>query len=322
MALFDFSVDKLPGYRSASVEPEDFDAFWTRTLTETRAHPLDARFERVDVPLTTVEVYDASFSGFGGDRIRGWLVLPAGTAEPLPVVVEYLGYGGGRGLPHTHLLTASAGYAHFVMDTRGQGAGWGGGDTVDPGGSGPAVPGYMTRGIDDPDTYYYRRVFTEQQITGRGGGKTRPDHRRGPHRRNGGPNPGRRDHARGGRPRARPGGRRAQRPVPVRLPARHDAHRQAPLPRDRRVPQRLPRPRRRRALHARLLRRRALRRARHRARALLDGPGGPGLPALDGVRGVQRVPGGGEGHQGLRVQRPRGWRHPSGRGPPCVAAGA
>ncbi|MGW3491008.1 acetylxylan esterase [Streptomyces sp. NPDC001054] len=161
MALFDLSLDKLPGYRSASVEPEDFDAFWSRTLAETRAHPLDARFARVDVPLTTVEVYDASFSGFGGDRIRGWLVLPAGTSEPLPLVVEFLGYGGGRGLPHTHLLTASAGYAHFVMDTRGQGAGWGGGDTPDPGGSGPAVPGYMTRGIDDADAYYYRRVFTD-----------------------------------------------------------------------------------------------------------------------------------------------------------------
>lgn len=39
------------------------------------------------------------------------------------------------------------------MDTRGQGSVWGtGGATPDPHGSGPATPGYMTRGIAHPDT--------------------------------------------------------------------------------------------------------------------------------------------------------------------------
>jgi cephalosporin-C deacetylase len=77
--------------------------------------------------------------------------------------VEFIGYGGGRGLPHEWLLWASAGYAHFVMDTRGQGSSWRSGDTPDrePDGSGPQYPGFMTRGILDPQTYYYRRVFTD-----------------------------------------------------------------------------------------------------------------------------------------------------------------
>jgi cephalosporin-C deacetylase len=48
------------------------------------------------------------------------------------------------------------------MDTRGQGSGWGsGGDTPDPVGSGPASPGFLTRGILDPADHYYRRVFTD-----------------------------------------------------------------------------------------------------------------------------------------------------------------
>jgi cephalosporin-C deacetylase len=48
------------------------------------------------------------------------------------------------------------------MDTRGQGSAWGGGgDTPDPVGAGPAFPGFMTRGIESPETYYYRRVFTD-----------------------------------------------------------------------------------------------------------------------------------------------------------------
>jgi cephalosporin-C deacetylase len=39
---------------------------------------------------------------------------------------------------------------------------WGsGGETADPVGSGPSVPGFATRGIEHPSTYYYRRVHTD-----------------------------------------------------------------------------------------------------------------------------------------------------------------
>ncbi len=162
MALFDLPLDELRGYRSRSVEPEGFDAFWSKTLDEARAHELDARFEPVDAGLSTVQVYDVTFSGFGGHPVKGWLRLPSGTTEPLPLVVEFIGYGGGRGLPHENLLWASTGRAHFMMDTRGQGSAWGaGGDTADPVGAGPAYPGFMTRGIGTPEDYYYRRVFTD-----------------------------------------------------------------------------------------------------------------------------------------------------------------
>ncbi|MGW6390498.1 acetylxylan esterase [Streptomyces sp. NPDC055103] len=161
MSQFDLPLDQLRTYRSVSVEPADFDAFWAKTLDETRAHALDARFDPVATGLATVETYDVTFAGFDGQPVRGWFVLPAGTSEPLPVVVEFLGYGGGRGLPHTHLLWASAGFAHFVMDTRGQGSGWATGDTPDPVGSAPAFPGFMTRGIENPATYYYRRLFAD-----------------------------------------------------------------------------------------------------------------------------------------------------------------
>lgn len=162
MALFDLPLDELRSYRSASAEPEDFDAFWAKTLQESREHDLDARFEPVESHLKTVKVYDVTYSGFGGHPIKGWLVLPAWANEPRPLVVEFVGYGGGRGLSHTHLLWASAGYAHFVMDTRGQGSAWGGGGgTPDPVGGAPAFPGFVTRGIDAPENYYYRRVYTD-----------------------------------------------------------------------------------------------------------------------------------------------------------------
>jgi cephalosporin-C deacetylase len=78
-------------------------------------------------------------------------------------VVEYIGYGGGRSFPTDWLLWASAGYAHFVMDTRGQGSSWSAGDTPDlyADGGNAHFPGSMTKGILDPKHYYYRRVFTD-----------------------------------------------------------------------------------------------------------------------------------------------------------------
>ncbi|MFE2042049.1 acetylxylan esterase [Streptomyces sp. NPDC059477] len=162
MALFDLPLDELRDYRSGSVAPVDFDAFWAKTLQEAREHDLDVRFEPVESGLVTVEVYDVTFAGFGGHPVKGWLTVPATAREPVPLVVEFVGYGGGRGLAHEHLLWASTGRAHFVMDTRGQGSAWGGGGaTPDPVAGGPAFPGFMTRGIDAPENYYYRRVLTD-----------------------------------------------------------------------------------------------------------------------------------------------------------------
>ncbi|WP_394553858.1 acetylxylan esterase [Agromyces sp. MMS24-JH15] len=162
MPRFDLQSAELRAYRPDVAEPADFDAFWARTLAESRAVATPPRLERVDSPLALVDVFDVTFSGFAGDPVRGWLVVPAGASAPLPTVVEYVGYGGGRGLPHEKLAWAAAGYVHFVMDTRGQGSAWGtGGGTPDPHGTGPSFPGFMTRGIHDPAEYYYRRVFTD-----------------------------------------------------------------------------------------------------------------------------------------------------------------
>ncbi|WP_350348277.1 acetylxylan esterase [Agromyces sp. G08B096] len=165
MPRFDLPPAELRAYRPTVAEPADFDAFWQRTLAESRAVAEAPVLTKVDSPLALVDVYDLAFSGYAGDVVRGWLVVPAGASEPLPTVVEYNGYNGGRGLPHERLAWAASGYAWAFMDTRGQGSQWGtGGVTPDPHGTGPSVPGFMTRGILDPETYYYRRVFTDAAL--------------------------------------------------------------------------------------------------------------------------------------------------------------
>ncbi|WP_404431581.1 acetylxylan esterase [Microbacterium lacus] len=162
MARFDLPLDELRRYRPEITVPDDFDEFWRSTLSAARAYASAVTLSRVESPLTTVEVYDVTFAGFAGDPIKAWLLLPAGTEGRLPAVVEYNGYGGGRGLPEERLGWVSSGYAYLFMDTRGQGSAWGtGGGTPDPHGTGPSFSGFMTRGIEDPQAYYYRRVYTD-----------------------------------------------------------------------------------------------------------------------------------------------------------------
>lgn len=161
MVLTDLSREELETYRPRVPEPEDVEEFWATTLGQARAVAAAPKVEPVSTPVSELVVEDLTFTGFGGEPVRGWVTRPRRDGR-LPAVVEYVGYNGGRGLPGERLQWAAAGYVHVVMDTRGQGSGWGsGGVTPDPHGSGPAVPGFMTRGIEHPSTYYYRRVFTD-----------------------------------------------------------------------------------------------------------------------------------------------------------------
>jgi cephalosporin-C deacetylase len=161
--LFDLPLDQLEAYRPEVREPADFDASWAATLTEARGTRPVVDLHPVENGLVLVDTWDVTFRGYGAHPVRAWFSRPAvvGAAD-LPAVVEYLGYGRGRGLPHERLTWAAAGYAHLLMDTRGQGGQFGtGGDTDDPVGAGPAAPGFLTRGILDPDQHYYRRLVTD-----------------------------------------------------------------------------------------------------------------------------------------------------------------
>lgn len=160
----DLPLDQLRAYRPDLREPEGLEAFWRATLEEAAAHPLDARFTAYDSRLRTVEVHDVSFRGFAGQPVAAWLILPVTRpGEPLPCVVEYVGYGRGRALPHEKLDWSALGFAHLVMDSRGQGSESSVGVTPDHDviGAPPHVPGFLTLGLPDAERSYYRRLMTD-----------------------------------------------------------------------------------------------------------------------------------------------------------------
>ncbi len=164
MPLTDLPLDALRAHRSDARRPADFDAFWADTIAAARTagDGVDTTLVPAETPVTGLVVEDLTFPGFAGDPVRAWVTRPLGPADArLPVVVEFLGYGGGRGRPGERVGWALAGFVHVVMDTRGQGSGWAGGDTPDPHGSGPHASGWMTNGIGSPADHYYRRVYTD-----------------------------------------------------------------------------------------------------------------------------------------------------------------
>ena len=159
--LRDLSLHELRGYTPAVAEPADFAEFWADELAATARDD-----EPVLSPAVTrvrhAEVFDVTFPGWGGHPVKGWLQLPRDSSPGSAFIVEFIGYGGGRGDPFDWLAWSCAGHPHLVMDTRGQGGGWRTADTPDPGDNGaPSTRGFMTRGIADPRTYYYTRLFID-----------------------------------------------------------------------------------------------------------------------------------------------------------------
>lgn len=162
MAFFDFPESELERYRPEVKEPSDFDEFWQQTLKTSRRKSADPKITKASVGVSEFDVSDLRFSGFDGEEIAAWLIRPK---KPRGVVVEFNGYGGGRGMPHERLWWAASGFSYIFMDTRGQGSAWGsGGVTPDNHGSDPSANGFMTKGISNPETYYYRRVFTDATL--------------------------------------------------------------------------------------------------------------------------------------------------------------
>jgi cephalosporin-C deacetylase len=162
MPWYDMPLERLREYRTSTQEPDGLDDWWAARAAQAQAlaSPLTRTPYRPGL-YGPVDVDDVEFSGGAGDRIRAWYLRPRDTPGA-PVVVKFIGYGGGRGVPAEHVLLPALGYALLVMDTRGQGGRWTTGATPDGGtGTGPENSLVMTRGITRPEDYYYTRLFID-----------------------------------------------------------------------------------------------------------------------------------------------------------------
>ena len=161
--IVDKPLSELKNYQPPLTKANDFDTFWKETIEQSDAQPLNATIEEYPFPSDRVTVYNVRYDGFGENtRIAGWYLQPREGYRltkngKTPTIVFYHGYSGSKELPIRYMSWALEGYNVLAIDTRGQN-----GDTPDNNNylSGSAI-GHMTKGILDPQTYYYRYVYMD-----------------------------------------------------------------------------------------------------------------------------------------------------------------
>jgi len=157
MPTIDWPYEKLVDYKPELTLREDFNRFWDDELKESESVPLNPDFAEMEDSLPLARVYDASFDGADGVRVKGWFLSPLEVEKPLPAVVQFIGYTGGREYPHGLAAHVLNGFCAFIMDSRGQGGNTGMKVETTYG----ASAGFITHGILDKDEYYYRHFYLD-----------------------------------------------------------------------------------------------------------------------------------------------------------------
>ncbi|MBM7618463.1 cephalosporin-C deacetylase [Bacillus tianshenii] len=147
---------QLESYLPSQTKQHDHDAFWERTLIETRSRPLNEQLELMDYPIKQVKAYEVSYHGFDDTPIQGYYIIPTQFEGKLPCLIFFHGYAGHKNSVSHYMKWLIQGYAVFAVDCRGQGRT---GDysryTSDEMGT------WVTKGILDKEEYYYRKVFMD-----------------------------------------------------------------------------------------------------------------------------------------------------------------
>ena len=156
MPSIDMPLEQLRQYKPSLYRESNFEAFWDSTLADAVKQPINAELIPCDLKARGLDGFAVRFDAFQSGRLAGWYVRPHGNGK-FPGLCIYHGYSG-RGPRPLELITyASQGICVLSMDCRGQN-----GQSQDamtyPEGH---QMGWMTAGIRDPKTYYYRYVYAD-----------------------------------------------------------------------------------------------------------------------------------------------------------------
>jgi cephalosporin-C deacetylase len=171
MPSIDMPLEQLRQYKPPLYREADFESFWESTTAEAVKQPINAELIPYDLRTKGLVCYAVRFDGYrsatapqqggGGQnpqpgRIAGWYVRPESRGK-FPGVCMYHGYSGRGARPLDMLALAAQGICVLSMDCRGQN-----GQSQDA----AAYPeghqmGWMTQGIRDPRSYYFRYLYAD-----------------------------------------------------------------------------------------------------------------------------------------------------------------
>ncbi|MDR1605397.1 MAG: acetylxylan esterase [Gracilibacteraceae bacterium] len=153
------SYENIVNYTPPLERADDFEPFWAAGLRELAAADISWQETDYAYPLPQVRVRRVVLAAVDGAPLHGLYLCPAGAGvdQPVPGLIRWHGYSSNCGQIGELLPWALMGFAVLALDVRGQT-----GASPDPRryktGS---FSGWMTRGLDAPENYYYYRVYTD-----------------------------------------------------------------------------------------------------------------------------------------------------------------
>ena len=158
MPIVDMPLEQLRTYQGCNPCPDDFDAFWDKSLSEMQSTNPKVELLPYRISASFAECFHLYFTGVGGARIYAKYLRPKKAATPHPAVLVFHGYGGSSGDWTQYLPYAAQGFSVAALDCRGQA-----GLSQDIGGvTGTTFKGQIIRGLDDgPEKLLFRLVFLD-----------------------------------------------------------------------------------------------------------------------------------------------------------------
>lgn len=117
----EFAIDELRNYRpQLTNKPENFTGFWDNEKYNLENIRPKVELEWRDYPVPSVEVADIKFGSWDKTPLYEIFLKPK-SAISFPLIFNFHGYTGSRGLPADYLKWLTLGVGVISFDVRGQG---------------------------------------------------------------------------------------------------------------------------------------------------------------------------------------------------------
>ena len=90
MPFFKKPIRNSSKFKPKRDELKHFGAFWQPTLVESRQHSLNAEFDSFYIGLRTIQSFDVTSNGYGGQPNKRWGRLTRVRAAKIPFIVKFI----------------------------------------------------------------------------------------------------------------------------------------------------------------------------------------------------------------------------------------
>ncbi|WP_408007814.1 acetylxylan esterase [Pseudalkalibacillus sp. A8] len=152
----DYQLEELTQYRPCLTRQPDFLQYW-QDMKQQLSPKVKVDLEKQPYDVKGINLYKGKLLSWDATPLGMMVIEPNTHQRCCTVVVCFHGYTGDYGYPHFYLKYALQGMTVVSFDVRGQGF------TPDYAlySNGHRIPGWMLKGIEEPNSYYYTNIYRD-----------------------------------------------------------------------------------------------------------------------------------------------------------------